>query len=90
MRKLDRIQKIKTTTDELEVLARLKDMVEFAVLKRWAARYIDNLRRISFKLTEENPNYLAARHAEFAGQALGIKELVRFVEKAGEKLEKIK
>lgn len=87
MKVLDRIEKIKNTEQELEVLARLKYMVEWAVVKRWAGRYIENLRKASFKLTEENPSYLAARHAEFAGQALGIKTLIKFIEKAGEKIK---
>lgn len=90
MKKLDRIQKVKTNEDELEVLAQFRDSVEYAVLKRWASRYIDNLMRASFKLVETDAHYLAIRHSEFAGQALGIKELLKAVEKAGEKLEKIK
>lgn len=75
--------------DELEVLSRLSASVEWAVLKRLAARYIGVLRRSSFKLTEENPTYLAVRHAEFAGQALGVKTLIKMVDEAGKKVEKM-
>lgn len=89
MKKLDRIQKVKSTLDELEVLSRLKDSVEFDVIRRIASRYIDNLRRASFKLVETDAHYLSVRHAEFAGQALGIKELIKMVERSGEKLDKM-
>lgn len=75
--------------DELEVMSRLKNSVEWSVFKRLAARYIGHLRRVSFKLTEENPSYLAVRHAEFAGEALGIKTMIKMVDKAGEKLERL-
>lgn len=86
---LDRPEKVRTRMDELEVFIRLRNSVEWSIFKRWASRYIGNLRRASFKLTEENPQYLAVRHAEFAGQALGIKTIIKAVEKAGEKLEKM-
>lgn len=87
-KKLDTPKKVKTDLEELEVLVRLKESVEWVIVKRIAARYIQNLRMASFKLTEENPAYLAARHAEFAGQALGIRMLIRMVDESGKKLEK--
>jgi hypothetical protein len=85
----ERPQKVRTQLDELEVLARLKDSVDWAIVKRIALRYIGNLRRASFKLTEENPTYLAVRHSEFAGQALGIKQLIKIVDSSGKRLSKI-
>lgn len=85
----DRPEKIRTREDELEVLAQLKHSVEWAIFKRLCQRYIGNLRRVSFKLTEENPTYLAVRHAEYAGQALGIKQIIKLVEKAAERLDKM-
>lgn len=85
----ERPEKIRTRPEELEVLARLKTSIEWAIFKRFAQRYIGNLRRVSFKLTEENPTYLAVRHAEYAGQALGIKAMIKLVEKASERLEKM-
>lgn len=85
---IDSPKKIRTTLDELEVLVNLKNSVEWAIVKRLATRYISNLRRASFKLVETDPHYLSVRHAEFAGQALGIKALIKMVDKAGERLEK--
>lgn len=80
--------KIRGTIEELELMANFKESNEFVVLKRWSRRYISNLRRVSFKLTEQDPHYLAIRHAELAGQALGIKTLIKMIEGSGKKLEK--
>ena len=85
---LDRPQKVRTQLDELEVLVRLKDSVEWAVVKRLALRYIGNLRRASFKLDERDKDYLAIRHTEFVSQALGIRNLIKIVDNSGKKLEK--
>jgi hypothetical protein len=84
---LDRPQKVRTTLEELEVLSSLKDSVQWAIVKRIAQRYISRVKSASFKLTEEKPQYLAVRHAEFAGQALGIKMLIRMIDESGKKLE---
>ena len=85
----DRPEKVRTKLAELEALSRLNSSVEWMIVKRLAQRYVNNLRKASFKLTEENPTYLAARHAEFAGQALGIKMLIRMVDDAGKKRDKL-
>lgn len=85
---IDRPQKVRTQLDELEVLTRLKDTVEWAIVKRIANRYISNLRRASFKLSEMDKDYLAIRHTEFVSQALGIRNLIKIVDGAGKKLEK--
>jgi hypothetical protein len=85
----DRPEKVRSTLQELEILSGLKESVQWAIFKRLAVRYIAQLKRASFKLTEENPSYLAARHAEFAGQALGIKMIIRLVEESGKRLSKL-
>lgn len=87
-KKLDSPRKVRTTLDELEVLMRLKETTEWAIVKRISERYIRNLKSASFKLMETDAHYLAVRHAEFAGQALGIKMLIRMVEESGKRLEK--
>lgn len=86
---LDKPEKVRTSLEELEVLSRLKDTVDWVIVKRMATRYIQNLRKASFKLIETNPQYLAVRHAEFAGQALGIKTLIKIVDEAGKRKEKL-
>jgi len=87
-KKLDTPRKVRTSLEELEVLTSLKDSVEWAIVKRLAQRYIINLQKASFKLIETDPHYLSVRHAEFAGQALGIKQLIKLVDKAGERRER--
>jgi hypothetical protein len=89
MKVLDRPDKVRTSLDELEVLSRLKESVEWAIVKRMATRYVQNLRKASFKLMETNPNYLAVRHAEFAGQALGIKTLIKIVDESNKRRDKL-
>jgi len=89
MKLLDKPEKVRTSLEELEVLSNLKDSVEWVIVKRMATRYIQNLRKASFKLIESNPTYLAVRHAEFAGQALGIKSLIRLVDEAGKRAERL-
>lgn len=85
---LDSPQKIKTTLEELEVLSRLKEMVEWVIVKRWINRYIENLRKVSFCLLEDNPSF-KSKHAELAGQAIGLRTLVKYIEKAGKKMEEM-
>lgn len=87
-KELDTPRKVRTTVEELEVLARLKETVEWAIFKRLTNRYIHNLMRISFKLVEGDPNF-SSRHAELAGRALGLKIIIRIVERAGRKLEEL-
>jgi len=87
-KQLDRPEKVRTSLEELEVLSRLKDSIEWSILKRWVTRYISHLKSVSFKLLETDPHYLSIRHAEFAGQALGLKELIKAVENSGKRLEK--
>lgn len=86
---LDRPDKVRTSLEELEVLSHLKDTVDWVIVKRMASRYIQNLRKASFKLIETNPNYLAVRHAEFAGQALGIRTIIRMIDESGKKRDKL-
>jgi len=84
---IDRPQKVRTTLQELEILENLKDSVEWAILKRFANRYIDNLRKISFKLLQSDANFIV-KHTELTGQALGIRVLMRMVEEAGTRKER--
>jgi len=87
-KELDKPQKVRTTVEELEVLARLKGTVEWAILKRWMGRYINNLMRISFNLSYASPDFMV-RHRGLTAEARAFKALVRVVEKAGVKLEKM-
>ncbi len=85
-KELDKPQKIRTSLEELEVLARLKETVEWTIVKRVAQRYITNLTKIAFNLQESDSD-LAVRHAQLTSEAVGIKRLVRIVDKSGKKLE---
>jgi len=85
---LDSPQKIKTPLEELEVLSRLKEMVEWVIIKRWINRYILNLQKVSFRLMEDEPNF-KSRHAELVGQAIGLRTFVRAIEKSGKKMEEM-
>lgn len=83
---LDKPRKVRTTIEELEVLARLKETVEWAIVKRIAQRYLTNLTKISFNLNESDPNF-RNYYARLAGEAMGIKKLIKIVERAGKRLE---
>lgn len=85
---LDKPQKVKTTLEELEVLSHLKGTVEWAIVKRVALRYIANIKDVSFYLPDTNSDILKAGHARLKGKVLGIKELVRMVDRAGKEYEK--
>lgn len=86
---LDRPEKVRTTLEELEVLSRLKHTVEWSIVKRLAQRYVRNLQKVSFKLLETDSHYLAVRHAELAGQSLGVRTLIKMVENSGKKLDRL-
>ena len=87
-KELDKPQKVRTTVEELEVLARLKETVEWAILKRWMGRYINNLMKVAFNLSYASPDF-KVRHRGITSEARAFKNLVRVVEKAGKKLEKM-
>ena len=59
-KQLDKPEKVRTSLEELEVLLRLKESVEFAILKRWIVRYISHLKSVSFKLLETDAHRNAA------------------------------
>ena len=86
---LDKPRKIRTTLEELEVMERLKDSVEWAILKRWMQRYINNLKKIAFNLSyaDSAENFKVA-HRDLTAESRALKMLVRMVEKSGERLEK--
>ena len=83
---LDKPQKIRTSLEELEVLARLKDSVEWAMVKRFAQRYITNLTKIAFNIPEYQADF-KTRHASITGEAMGIKRLVKIIDNSGKKLD---
>ena len=85
---LDTPRKVRTTLEELEVMSRLKESVEWAILKRWMQRYINNLMRISFNLSYANDEEsFKVKHRDLTAEARALKNLVKVVEKAGKKLE---
>ena len=87
-RDIDKPRKIRTTVQELEVMAALKESTEWAILKRWMQRYINNLMRISFNLTYSNDEEnFKVKHRDLTAEARALKNLVKVVERAGKKLE---
>lgn len=85
---LDRPQKVKTPMDELIVLARLKDSVEWAILKRVMQRYVTQLKSFAYNLPYNLPGEdFKVKHRESTAQALGFKRLIKLVESSGKKLE---
>jgi hypothetical protein len=82
----DRPEKIRTPIEELEFLDRLKESVEWAIVKRVAQRYIGNLRRIAFNVPATDPNG-SIKQAELQGEARGIKKLIEVVDNSGKKIE---
>lgn len=85
--KKKRLRKAKYTLEEIAALSRIANSPDFLVLKRIIFRYIRNLRDISFKLPEDNPNYLAKRHAELVGMGLGARQVLIILENSSSKLE---
>lgn len=86
-RKKKKLQRLKYTLTELGALSRISSSPDFAILRRLIFRYIRNLRDISYKLPEDNPQYLAKRHAELVGMGLGARQVITLLESAGNKLE---
>lgn len=88
-KKEQRIEHIKTPGDELEVLAGLKDTMEWEVIKRWMTRYIENIKSTSFTLnmSDERHRY---RHTDYYGQAYGLKQLREAIEGAGREAAKLR
>jgi len=85
MRKQDDILptpgEVKTPMEELEVLAELRESVQFQVLKRVARRYAENLKSLSFTLREEDPHF-AIKHTRYVEQAVGMNLLIKIIENA--------
>lgn len=86
-KKKKRLRKAKYTLQELSSLARLANTPDYLILKRLVFRYINNLKVISFKLPEDNPQYLAKRHAELVGMAIGARQVLTILEQSANKLE---
>ena len=84
----DKPQKIRTSLEELEVLVRLRETIEWAILKRLMRRYINNLMRMSFNLTyRDSGEDFKVKHRDLTAEARAFKNLVRMVEKAGKRME---
>lgn len=82
------LTKFKTPLEELEVMAGFQDTTQYAVIKAWAKRYISNLKNVSFGLLEHDPA-MKYKHAEYAGQALGLTQLLRFIEGVSKEINKL-
>ena len=81
-------KKIRTTLEELEVMEKLRDSIEWAVMKRWMQRYINNLKNIGFNLSySASGEDFKVAHRDLTAEARAFKNLVRMVEKASERLE---
>lgn len=88
-KELDKPRKVRTTLEELEVLARLKNTVEWAILKRVMQRYLTNLTKISYNLSYGSDSVqFMNRHRGLTGEGRGLKYVVKLVEGAGKKLDK--
>lgn len=81
-------EKVKTPIEELEVLARFAESIEFQVLKRVARRYTENLKTQSFTLREEDPQF-AIKHTRYVEQAVGMGLLIKAVEAARKELAQL-
>lgn len=86
---LDRPQKIKTSTEELEVLNRLKESIEWVIFKRLCMRYIGHIKSVSFNLIESDGHTLSVNHAGLRGEVRGIKRAIKIVEESGRKIEEL-
>lgn len=86
-KELDKPQKIRTSIEELEVLARLKETVEWTIVKRIAQRIMTQLMKTAFNLQEYDKDF-AIKHAQLTSASVGIKRLIKTVDKAGKNLEK--
>lgn len=89
-KKLDTPQKVRTTLEELEVLAQLRGSVEWAILKRIMQRVIDNLKNYSFNMPYSlPPDQFKVVHREVTARASAYKDLVKIVERADKKREEM-
>lgn len=82
-------KKITTPLEELEIVSHLKDTPEWECAKRMAKRYIQNLKDVSFSLSEMNGSYLQIRHADCVGQARGILYFLKMIDTANKKASQL-
>lgn len=88
IKKNDRPDKVKPNLEELEVLVRLKDSVEWVILKRIMQRYVTHLKSFAYNLPYSlSGEDFKVKHREATAQALGFKRLVKMVESAGKRLD---
>lgn len=86
---LDKPQKVRTSLEELEVLARLRGSVEWAILKRLMQRYVTSLKSFAYNLPYSiSAEDFKVKHREATAQALAFKRLVKMVEGAGKEAER--
>ena len=86
---LDRPEKVRTSLEELEVLARLNGSVEWVVLKRVMQRYVNQLKSFAYNLPYSlDGESFKVKHRESTAQALGFKRLIKLVERADKEMEK--
>lgn len=87
-KKVDKPEKVIIPLEDVDILVSFKDSSAFRVVKRVANIYIENLMKVAFNLTESDPNF-TLRHTELTSQALGIRSLIRAIDKVGEMREKL-
>jgi hypothetical protein len=85
---LDNSKKIKTPLEELDVLSKLKDSVEWDIFKRLCKRYIEGLKNSSFDLIQSDPKFVL-KHTDLRGQAFGIRMIVKIVEESSRERDKL-
>lgn len=82
-----RPEEVKSTLEELEMLATLADSNEFVILKRVARRFAEQYKELSFRL-DENDLAFKKKHTSYYERAAGMHLLLRFVEEARRKVAK--
>lgn len=87
-KELDNPKKVKTPLEELGVLSKLKDSVEWDIFKRLCKRYIEGLKDSSFDLIQSDPKFIL-KHTDLRGQAFGIRMVVKLVEESGKERDKL-
>lgn len=86
---VDKPDKIKTPLEELEVLSQLKNTTYWAIFKRLADRYINNVIKLSFNIPKSDIEKFTLEHTRYFGQVEGIKMLIKLVEESGKKAEEL-
>lgn len=82
-------KKIDKTIEELELISVLSSSAEWRALKLWMQRAIKNVMidSMRLKMSQESDRHA---HSNYTGQIDAYKWLIKEVEKASKKLEKVK